>query len=550
MKLKSNKTLNRPSNVLSRIKKLFERIFFIIGLTTVILFILTILNNKLYYSSKISGIENRINAQLSDENIRISSVEDSYKFLNGAIKGAFKKSDFPKINISTSHNNVLNLNDQIKNNEARYVKAELDVFLNNETKKLSGKIRKKGDRRLHFEDFNSMSYRVNLSGDDVFLGMEEFSIQKPIIRNYSWEYLANNVIKSENILALKQGPIFLSFNGDNRGLYSYEEVPSKITLERQRRKDGPIFGLDEELGTTLPDVVFDVYDQTSWVNNSIHNYSLSVLNKYILLLKKNDVTKINNMLYENFDIEKWAKYFALIDIFGTYHGSIPKSVKFYFNPVTGKFEPLAFDLHYGAGNFDNFILLDLIMFEDDANCIWLCEHSDFYLSFLNNETFLKYYLKFLDDYATGSFFNKIKSIYDQRFKYVDNEFYSRLMPSDNIFYRGFLPYFFKIELINKRIELINKRMNLFENSGAYLEIRTENFHNNDDESMNIPLYETDAKIIKKINYNFKGRELTFKEPTLVILEGYTLMEGLSKDDPLIISGPVTFIQHDGEFVAI
>ena len=48
------------------------------------------------------------------------------------------------------------------------------------------------------------------------------------------------------------------------------------------------------------------------------------------------------------------------------------------------------------------------MFEDDANCIWLCEHSDFYLSFLNNETFLKYYLKFLDDYATGSFFNKIK----------------------------------------------------------------------------------------------------------------------------------------------
>ena len=42
--------------------------------------------------------------------------------------------------------------------------------------------------------------------------------------------------------------------------------------------------------------------------------------------------------------------------------------------------------------------------------------------------------------------------------------------------------------------------------------------------MNIPLYETDAKIIKKINYNFKGRELTFKEPTLVILEGYTLMD--------------------------
>ena len=46
-------------------------------------------------------------------------------------------------------------------------------------------------------------------------------------------------------------------------------------------------------------------------------------------------------------------------------------------------------------------------------------------------------------------------------------------------------------------------MNLFENSGAYLEIRTENFHNNDDESMNIPLYETDAKIIKKLTITLK-----------------------------------------------
>ena len=99
-----------------------------------------------------------------------------------------------KINISF-HNNVLNLNDQIKNNEARYVKAELDVFLNNETKKLSGKIRKKETEDYILKTLIVCSYRVNLSGDDVFLGMEEFSIQKPIIRNYSWEYLANNVIK-------------------------------------------------------------------------------------------------------------------------------------------------------------------------------------------------------------------------------------------------------------------------------------------------------------------------------------------------------------------
>ena len=34
-----------------------------------------------------------------------------------------------------------------------------------------------------------------------------------------------------------------------------------------------------------------------------------------------------------------------MDLTGTYHGSLLKSVKLYYNPTTALFEPIGFDLH-------------------------------------------------------------------------------------------------------------------------------------------------------------------------------------------------------------
>ena len=64
---------------------------------------------------------------------------------------------------------------------------------------------------------------------------------------------------------------------------------------------------------------------------------------------KSAIQKINNFLagketLENvFDVEKWAWFFAVTDLTYTYHGTLIKSVKLYYNPVSGKFEPIGFD---------------------------------------------------------------------------------------------------------------------------------------------------------------------------------------------------------------
>ena len=179
-----------------------------------------------------------------------------------------------------------------------------------------------------------------------------------------------------------------------------------------------------------------------------------------------------------FDMESWAKYFALTDVFGSYHGSLPKSVKFYFNPVSAKFEPLLFDAHLGGEDLKNFILLDLLTRGKSSDCDWICPYENFYKAFLKNDVFLKKYLQYIEKYSSSDYISSVNDWYQKNYAKLDNEFYSRLMASDGLFHRNINLYLFKFEnvtsrmnLISKRIEAFNARSNFFYNKDKDLSIK-------------------------------------------------------------------------------
>ena len=63
-------------------------------------------------------------------------------------------------------------------------------------------------------------------------------------------------------------------------------------------------------------------------------------------------------LEEVFDLEKWAWFFAVVDIGYTYHGTAPRSVKFYYNPTKGKFEPIGYDGHFGCDGGNSYLSIE------------------------------------------------------------------------------------------------------------------------------------------------------------------------------------------------
>ena len=103
-----------------------------------------------------------------------------------------------------------------------------------------------------------------------------------MLRNYTWELLIAEIFKKQKLLTLKSEVVKFRVNGDVRGLYVVEEVPSKVTLERQKRKDGPIFGLDENY-ILNSEGLLDVYDLKYCKDKQIYNFAKKIYTKISIL---------------------------------------------------------------------------------------------------------------------------------------------------------------------------------------------------------------------------------------------------------------------------
>lgn len=492
--------------------------------------LISFLNNKLAYSQNLQWFSGVINSRLfGSSDYRISNFNELFSYIGAAAKGLIQRDDFVHLELTIDQEKLLQIYNENKVHNKSYYPATLLVNSQGDQKKLRAKVRGKGDRELHFENLNTLSFRVNLKGEHRLFALDEFSIQKPIIRNYSWEYLISDVFRSEGLLALKSHIIKFSVNGDNRGLFTLEETPSKETIELQKRKNGPIFGLNEDISTHI-DTILDPYELKTWEHSEIYVNARKILN-----------TSFQNALGDGsfsdtvFDFDEWAKYFALSDVFGSYHGAVPKSVKFYFNPVIGKFQPILFDAHIGAGSWGNFVLLDFINPNDNLNCEWICIDKNFFQAFLTNEKFLSKYIFYLRQYSDVTFLESIKNRYEEFYKKIDNEHYSRISPSDSIFYRGFLPYFFKFDRLDKRIPMIKKKLMQFDEKGDYLQ--------NNDTPLALSNYitEPNIKIVEHENLSIIGSEFNIDTPTIFIMKGKINLKGITPENKLVIQGPAMFI---------
>ena len=497
--------------------------------------------NSLFFKVNARKLIDRISPDLGIyEQTSLAKFSDIDDYIKDMVVGIANPQKFPTIDIQVKQKNILILNFDRQNGGRSFVPANFSVYEAGQIKDLKAKIRTKGDRGLHKENFANMSFRVNLKGDDRLFGLEEFSVQDPILRGYSWELLVADILKSQGLLTLKSVVANFSFNGESRGLYVFEEVPSTVTVERNLKKAGPIFGLNEDYGINI-DGLLDVYDAEDWVDTKIYNNAREKLLMQFAAVRGGDVFS-----KEIFDLDEWARFFALIDLFGTYHGSVPKSVKFYFNPVIGKFQPLLFDAHKGAGSFSEYIIADHLLNPKSVECEWLCDQKDFYMGFLNNKYFFDAYLGYLDKYSSPEFVENVEAIYMDKFKKLDQQFYATLSRSDGIMYRGLSLYMFKFSEIERRRELLTKKI-------AQLNEHKKTFTFLSDVKSNAQLlsYRNDvivpegALVLTLENQVLKGTVWDFKKPTVLLLSGDTKLEGLNKDRPLNIIGPVMLVQEGG-----
>ena len=224
-----------------------------------------------------------------------------------------------------------------------YIFTEIPAIVNFDNKNYKVDLRLKGDRPSHYSDIDKSSYKIKIKNDNTIFGINKFSLMKPRMRNYIHEWIYHELMKEGGVMGLKYEFVKLKINGVNKGLYVLEESFDKILVERNKNRNGPIFSLNEEwdmgMAANNKPKLFEVYNKTYWKskkNIKLTNSALSLLDNFF-----------NNNLESNkiFDQDKWAWFLAAADINFYAHGLHAKSVKFYYNPLSSKFEPISFDGH-------------------------------------------------------------------------------------------------------------------------------------------------------------------------------------------------------------
>lgn len=348
----------------------------------------------------------------------------SYLTLTLALLGCnsyeYNPNDFEKIELKLKEDILYQLEDlrtnALNQNDFSNTKEWFSAKINLSNSHKKAKIRLKGDQYDHY-DTEQFSLRVKYKTKG---NKTVFSIQHPKTRNYITEWIFHQLLKQEGLPYLDYKFVSVAINNTDRGIYAYEEHLSNANIERKwDRVHGPILGFDDTgfwgIGLDAPERFNDFknFDTRSYQEakikcfnydseqqqSDIHQTAVQNLKSY-----QNNTVEAN----EIFDLNLFAKFYAICDLTGARHGLRWLNLRFYFNPTTQLFEPVGFDSNSGE--------LSKLVTEDDYI------NAAFHKKIISNPTFQKAYINYLKTYSKKAFLDSFLAKHEQELDLYSNTF--------------------------------------------------------------------------------------------------------------------------------
>lgn len=239
--------------------------------------------------------------------------------------------------------------------DADFVPAQVSLALGGP--KMDTEMRLKGDWTDHLEG-DKWSFRFKMKGEGQVMGMKEFNLQTPAARNFLNEWAFHQDLIKEGVLTTRYRFVNLLLNGKLLGIYAIEEHFAPELIESQGRRQGLIIRFNEDL----------MWDNMTnfWASSIFQESNLSVTSEQsapIDAFKENKIVKDPTLSEEAqaaknllrafqdgtlpaskvFDVTLTGRYFAMHDLWDAAHGVAWHNLRFYYNPVTARLEPIAYD---------------------------------------------------------------------------------------------------------------------------------------------------------------------------------------------------------------
>ncbi|MCB0845370.1 MAG: CotH kinase family protein [Bacteroidetes bacterium] len=298
-------------------------------------------------------------------------------------------------------------------------------------------LRLKGDWVDHLRT-DKWSFRIKVKPPFAWERLITFSIQNPRSRYYLHEWLYHQLLTQEDILTTRYDFAHITLNDEPKGVYAYEEHFEKQLAEFRSRREGPILKISEE-GVWNARKRRQDFDHATEVEDEMNTYEAAEIEPFresktlknpqlnlqfqqakILLDQFKFGTKT---VSEVFDIDRLAKFYALVDLTRAYHSLIWHNMRFYYNPVTSKLEPIGFDgfTEVGAMKYSYRPLVGT-MVVDEENIFKHKIHASAFDDPDLVEKYIFYLNKFSQPAYLNAFFLSVKEPMETRLKLIQPEY--------------------------------------------------------------------------------------------------------------------------------
>ncbi len=283
------------------------------------------------------------------------------------------------------------------------------------------------------------SFRITVKKGEKLFGMKSFSIQNPWTRNYVNEFIYHSTLKREGLISLRYEYVAVVVNGKEKGIYTLEESFDKELIENNNRREGPIIRFSEEkiwedllqnkplfkdtksfyeyVGDKFLELYYtnniDAFKTTSIIEDSTKSAQFEIARS---LLESWRLGKLKT--HEVFDTEQLARYFAVATLLGAQHGSQATKIRFYYNPITSRLEPIGYNgyciSNYGViEEFTPKCFYFSGQYKTDYDCYGL---EGYYDSLFNDGVFFEKYIQELERVSEKSYLDSLLKDLDDEIK--------------------------------------------------------------------------------------------------------------------------------------
>lgn len=219
------------------------------------------------------------------------------------------------------------------------------------------KLRLKGDRSQHWDLGYRWSLRVTLEKGQFISNVSEFSLQRPVCRQFPADYYFQNLVRDMGNLSPESTFARVSVNGDDWGVQLIEEHVGRHLLEKQNRSEGVLFRINSQRGTAyriingahgvpihrslsenydapIVDLIGDKKVARSTHLSKQASYLIASFERY----KAGEISA-----WDLFDADSFSKAFLAAAMWNNLHTLSPRNARLYLNPYTLRVEIITTD---------------------------------------------------------------------------------------------------------------------------------------------------------------------------------------------------------------